>query len=92
MRSKGVEEWIQELTTGRLREPLAYVAKIQVAQGRTIPNCVLARKLCVKFGKYELFGSFVSCNKALYSIHSYFSPNNQQCGGHHYLVADVNLF
>ena len=30
MRSKCVEKWIQELTTGRLREPLAYVAKVQV--------------------------------------------------------------
>ena len=30
MRSKGVEKWIHELTTGRLREPLAYVAKVQV--------------------------------------------------------------
>ena len=30
MRSKGVEKWIQELNAGRLREPLAYIAKVQV--------------------------------------------------------------
>ena len=30
MRSKIVEKWIQENTSGRLREPLAYVAKVQV--------------------------------------------------------------
>ena len=30
MRSKSVEKWIHEHTSGRLREPLAYVAKVQV--------------------------------------------------------------
>ena len=30
MRSKGLEKWIQEQHSGRVREPLAYIAKVQV--------------------------------------------------------------
>ena len=41
MRSKSVEKWIHENTSGRLREPLAYVAKCQVeiqgVKGHGIP-------------------------------------------------------
>ena len=49
MRSKGLEKWIQEQHSGRVREPLIYVAKIQSQWEKRVLKSL--NSMCMELGQ-----------------------------------------
>ena len=49
MRSKGLEKWIQEQHSGRVREPLMYVAKVQSQWERRVLKSL--NSMCMELGQ-----------------------------------------
>ena len=49
MRSKGLEKWIQEQHSGRVREPLAYIAKVQSQWEKRVLKSL--NSMCMELGQ-----------------------------------------
>ena len=49
MRSKGLEKWIQEQHSGRVREPLSYVGKVQTQWEKRILKSL--NSMCMELGQ-----------------------------------------
>ena len=49
MRSKGLEKWIQEQHSGRVREPLCYVAKVQTQWEKRVLKSLIS--MCLELGQ-----------------------------------------
>ena len=49
MRSKGLEKWIQEQHSGRVREPLSYVGKVQTQWEKRVLKSL--NSMCMELGQ-----------------------------------------